>query len=84
VQFVDDTFVFHNGQQAESLLPSRRGQPLDGLRPASKMAPGLFLYRTYLSAHAFSRVESYGEDHSLRDWWVAELTSPEAFAESRS
>ena len=25
--------------------------------------------------------ESYAEDHSLRDWWVAELTSPEAFAE---
>src|SRR5215467_12752460 len=27
--------------------------------------------------------ESYAEDHSLRDWWVAELTSPEAFAESQ-
>src|SRR6516164_4430954 len=27
-----------NDQQTESLLPSRRGQPLDGLRPASKMA----------------------------------------------
>jgi hypothetical protein len=25
--------------------------------------------------------ESYAEDHSLKDWWVAELTSPEAFAE---
>src|SRR5262244_2991779 len=27
--------------------------------------------------------ESYAEDHSLRDWWIAELTSPEAFAESQ-
>jgi len=27
--------------------------------------------------------ESYAEDHSLRDWWVAELRSPEAFAESQ-
>jgi hypothetical protein len=27
--------------------------------------------------------EAYAEDHSLRDWWVAELTSPEAFAESQ-
>jgi hypothetical protein len=27
--------------------------------------------------------ESYAEDHSLIDWWVAELTSPEAFAESQ-
>jgi hypothetical protein len=27
--------------------------------------------------------ESYAEDHSLKDWWVAELTSPEAFAESQ-
>jgi hypothetical protein len=27
--------------------------------------------------------QSYAEDHSLRDWWVAELTSPEAFAESQ-
>jgi hypothetical protein len=28
-----------------SFLPSRRGQPLDGLRPASQMTPGLFHYR---------------------------------------
>ena len=27
--------------------------------------------------------ESYAEDHSLKDWWVASLISPEAFAESR-
>ena len=27
--------------------------------------------------------ESYAEDHSLKDWWIAELTSPEAFAESQ-
>src|SRR5262245_17512234 len=27
--------------------------------------------------------ECYAEDHSLRDWWIAELTSPEAFAESQ-
>src|SRR5262249_35642058 len=27
--------------------------------------------------------ECYAGDHSLRDWWIAELTSPEAFAESQ-
>jgi hypothetical protein len=27
--------------------------------------------------------ESYAEDHSLKDWWIAELTSPEAYAESQ-
>ncbi|HVI66345.1 MAG TPA: hypothetical protein VM910_27760 [Bradyrhizobium sp.] len=27
--------------------------------------------------------ESYAEDYSLKDWWIAELTSPEAFAESQ-
>jgi hypothetical protein len=27
--------------------------------------------------------ESYAEDHSLKDWWIAELTSPEAFAENQ-
>jgi hypothetical protein len=27
--------------------------------------------------------ESYAEDHSLRDWWIAELTSPAAFAENQ-
>jgi len=27
--------------------------------------------------------QSYAEDHGLRDWWVAELTSPEAFVESQ-
>jgi hypothetical protein len=27
--------------------------------------------------------QSYAEDHSLRNWWVAELTFPEAFAESQ-
>jgi hypothetical protein len=27
--------------------------------------------------------ESYAEDHSLKDWWVARLISPQAFAESR-
>jgi hypothetical protein len=27
--------------------------------------------------------ESYAEDHSLKDWWVARLISPKAFAESR-
>jgi hypothetical protein len=26
--------------------------------------------------------ESYAEDNSLKDWWVAELISPLAFAES--
>ena len=27
--------------------------------------------------------ESYAEHHSLKDWWVARLISPQAFAESR-
>jgi hypothetical protein len=27
--------------------------------------------------------ESYAEDHCLKDWWVARLISPQAFAESR-
>jgi hypothetical protein len=27
--------------------------------------------------------ESYAEDHSLKDWWIARLISPETFAESR-
>jgi hypothetical protein len=31
-----------NGQQTESLLPSRRGQPLDGLHPGVANAPGSF------------------------------------------
>jgi hypothetical protein len=26
---------------------------------------------------------SYAKDHSLKDWWVAEVTSPAAFAESQ-
>ena len=25
--------------------------------------------------------QSYAEDYSLKDWWIAELTSPDAFAE---
>ena len=25
--------------------------------------------------------ESYAEDHSLKDWWVARLISPDAFAD---
>jgi hypothetical protein len=27
--------------------------------------------------------QSYAEDYTLRDWWVAELISPSAFAESQ-
>jgi len=27
--------------------------------------------------------QSYAEDYSLKDWWVAELISPWAFAESQ-
>jgi len=27
--------------------------------------------------------ESYAEDHSLKDWWVTRLISPQAFAQSR-
>jgi hypothetical protein len=27
--------------------------------------------------------ESYAEDHALKDWWVARVISPEAFAESQ-
>ena len=28
--------------------------------------------------------QSYAEDYSLKDWWVAKLTSPGAFAESQA
>jgi hypothetical protein len=27
--------------------------------------------------------QSYAEDYSLKDWWVTELISPAAFAESQ-
>jgi len=27
--------------------------------------------------------QSYAEDYSLKDWWVAEVISPTAFAESQ-
>jgi hypothetical protein len=27
--------------------------------------------------------QSYAEDYSLKDWWVADLISPRAFAESQ-
>jgi hypothetical protein len=27
--------------------------------------------------------QSYAEDYSLKDWWVAELIAPGAFAESQ-
>jgi len=46
------------------------GSPTDGFQIV-----GLFANR--------GDAESYAEDHSLKDWWVAELTSPEAFAESQ-
>jgi hypothetical protein len=44
------------------------GSPADGFQIV-----GLFADTT--------EAESYAEDHSLKDWWVAELTSPEAFAD---
>ena len=46
------------------------GSPTDGFQIV-----GLFADR--------GDAESYAEDHSLKDWWIAELTSPEAFAESQ-
>jgi hypothetical protein len=46
------------------------GSPADGFQIV-----GLFADRR--------DAESYAEDHSLKDWWVARLISPEAFAESR-
>jgi len=46
------------------------GSPADGFQIV-----GLFADR--------GDAESYAEDHSLKDWWVARLTSPEAFAESQ-
>jgi hypothetical protein len=46
------------------------GSPTDGFQIV-----GLFADRR--------DAESYAEDHSLKDWWIAELTSPEAFAESQ-
>jgi hypothetical protein len=44
------------------------GSPADGFQTVG-------LFRNTADA------ESYAEDHSLKDWWVAELTSPEAFAD---
>jgi hypothetical protein len=46
------------------------GSPADGLQIV-----GSFAER--------GDAESYAEDHSLKDWWVARLVSPEAFAESQ-
>jgi hypothetical protein len=46
------------------------GSPADGFQIV-----GLFADR--------SDAESYAEDHALKDWWVARVTSPEAFAESQ-
>jgi hypothetical protein len=45
------------------------GSPADGFQIVGLFADG-------------ADAESYAEDHSLKDWWVAELTSPEAFAEN--
>jgi len=44
------------------------GSPADGFQIV-----GLFADR--------DDAQSYAEDYSLKDWWIAELTSPEAFAE---
>ena len=44
------------------------GSPADGFQII-----GLFADR--------DDAQSYAEDYSLKDWWIAELTSPEAFAE---
>jgi len=41
------------------------GSPADGFQIVGLFADG-------------GDAESYAEDHSLRDWWIAELTSPEA------
>src|SRR5215472_18131540 len=46
-----------------TIITVRRRQPLDGLRPASQMAPGLFPFRTYLDAHVFSKLP-----HADRRW----------------
>ena len=44
------------------------GSPADGFQII-----GLFADR--------DDAQSYAEDYTLKDWWIAELTSPEAFAE---
>src|SRR5215813_1187412 len=44
------------------------GSPADGFQII-----GLFADR--------DDAQSYAEDYSLKDWWIAELTSPDAFAE---
>jgi hypothetical protein len=46
------------------------GSPADGFQIV-----GLFADR--------GDAESYAEDHSLKDWWVARIISTEAFAKSR-
>jgi hypothetical protein len=47
------------------------GSPADGFQVI-----GLFADR--------DDAQSYAEDYSLKDWWIAELTSPEAFADRRN
>jgi hypothetical protein len=43
-------------------------------------ADGLQIVGLFADSHD---AQSYAEDYSLRDWWIAELTSPEAFAETQ-
>jgi hypothetical protein len=51
------------GSPNATIITVRRCQPLDGLRPASQMASGLFPFRTYLDAHVFSKLP-----HADRRW----------------
>src|SRR5215469_9050605 len=51
------------GSPNATIITVRRRQPLDGLRPASQMAPSLFPFRTYLDAHVFSKLP-----HADRRW----------------
>jgi hypothetical protein len=79
-RFLDNRFVCdgHHIGRSQSLIHSHPVMPMAVLicgGPASGFKIiGLFAN----SADA----QSYAEDYSLKDWWVAEIISPGAFAES--
>ena len=59
-----------NGNNSMPMTVLICGSPGDGFQIV-----GLFANR--------GDAESYAEDHFLKDWWVARLISPDAFAETR-
>jgi hypothetical protein len=64
---------------SESYKKRKRAMPRTILICGSP-ADGFQIVGLFADSHD---AQSYAEDYSLRDWWIAELTSPEAFAESQ-